>query len=79
MANSPQKCPKCGSGMEQGFVVDGLGHGSRLVSHWAAGAPMKSFLAGIKLDAEQIVPIGTYRCTSCGYLELYARPDFAAK
>lgn len=77
MASSHQ-CPKCKSGMEQGFVLD-YTHGGRVVSHWAAGAPLKSFWVGTKLPDEKLVPVGTYRCSSCGYLEQFARPEFAAK
>jgi hypothetical protein len=62
--------------MEQGFVLDNT-YGARVVS--PAGAPLKSFWAGTKLPDEKLVPIGTYRCSSCGYLELYARQEFAAK
>ena len=64
--------------MEQGFVVDNK-DGIRLVSQWAAGAPLKSFWVGTKLPDERLVPIGTYRCSACGYLELYARQEFAPK
>lgn len=77
MASSHQ-CPKCKSGMEQGFVLDNT-YGARIVSHWAAGAPLKSIWVGTKLPDEKLVPVGTYRCSSCGYLEQYARPEFAAK
>ena len=77
-ATSPQKCPKCAGSLEQGFVVD-QDHGNRRVSQWAAGAPMKSFWTGTKLPEEQPIPIATYRCSSCGYLESYARKEFAAK
>ena len=72
------RCPKCGAGMEQGFIVD-VTHGSRLVSHWAAGAPRKSFWTGTKIPKEKSFPIGTYRCSSCGFLEAFARAEFAAK
>ena len=78
MANSPQRCPKCGSEMEQGFVLD-VTHGGHIVSQWVAGAPIRSFWVGTKLPDEKLVPIGTYRCSSCGYLESYARPEFSAK
>ena len=78
MAHSPERCPKCGSGMEQGFVLDNT-HGARVVSHWAPGAPLKSFWVGTKLPDEKQVPIGAYRCSSCGYLELYARDEFVAR
>ena len=75
--NSPQRCPKCGSEMEQGFVLDNT-HGSRVVSQWVAGAPQKSFWVGTKVPDGKLVPIGTYRCLSCGFLESYAREEFAA-
>ena len=78
MATSAQQCPKCRSGMEQGFVLDNT-HGVRVVSRWVPGAPRKSFWVGTALPDEELVPIGAYRCTSCGYLELYARDEFAAK
>ena len=63
--------------MDQGFVLDNV-PGARVVSQWAAGAPLKSFWAGTKLPNEDPIPIGAYRCSSCGFLELYARPEFAA-
>jgi len=71
-------CPKCKGAMEQGYVLDHT-YGARVVSHWAKGAPQKSFFMGTKLPDQQLVPIGTYRCSACGYLEAYARPEFAAK
>jgi len=64
--------------MEQGFVLDNT-YAARVVSQWAAGAPLKNFWGSAKLPDEDLVPIGTYRCSSCGYLELYARQEFAAK
>ena len=71
------RCPKCRGDMQQGFIVDNS-YGELIVSHWAAGAPRKSFWTGTKLPQEKRIPIGTYRCSSCGFLEAYARPDFAA-
>ena len=64
--------------MEQGFVLD-YTYGARGVSHWAPGAPLKSIWVGTKLPDEKRIPIGTYRCSSCGYLECYARDEFAAR
>ena len=79
MTQSPSRCPKCEGEMEQGFIRD-VTHGGRLVSHWTAGIPEKSFWTGTKAVAEgQIVPIGTFRCVSCGFLESYARQEFAAQ
>jgi len=64
--------------MEQGFVLDNT-YGARIVSQWALGAPLKSFWVGTKLPDDTLVPIGTYRCSACGFLESYARQEFAAK
>ena len=69
-------CPKCSGLMEQGFVLDNT-HGGALVSQWARGAPLKSFWLGTKQPDAQL-PIGAFRCSSCGYLEAYARQEFAA-
>ena len=65
--------------MEQGFVLDQRHPLVRLVSQWVAGAPVKAFFGHTKLPEQKPVPIGTWRCTSCGYLESYARPEFGAR
>jgi hypothetical protein len=63
--------------MEQGFVLDHT-YGGRIVSHWSAGEPKKSFWHGTALPDEKQIPIGTFRCKNCGYLESFALPKFAA-
>lgn len=79
MDQTPSRCPKCDGPMEQGFILDVM-HGGQIVSRWAAGVPQKSFWTGTKSVSEDIViPVGTFRCESCGYLESYARPEFAAR
>jgi hypothetical protein len=78
MTTSPNQCPKCNGRMQQGFVLDNT-YGARVVSQWAADAPLKSFWTGTKPPEGDLIPIGTYRCESCGYLESYAREEFAAK
>ena len=77
MRHTPQQCPKCDGQMEQGFILD-MTYGARLVSQWASGAPVKSFWTGTKVPEEKLKPIGVFRCASCGYLESYARDEFAA-
>lgn len=68
--------------MERGFTVDmGTGDvlnvGARHVSKWAPGAPLKSFLFRTWVPKNSL-PIGTFRCATCGYLESYAAPEFAS-
>ena len=67
-------CPKCAHEMELGFVLDkGYGGDYVLPPEWAEGAPVKSIWTGVKMKDKQRLPIATYRCRSCGYLESYAR------
>ena len=78
MAASPPTCPRCGGAMEQGFVYDHT-YGARGVSHWAAGAPRRSLWRGVTSSDRSTIPIGTFRCAACGFLEAYARDEFAAE
>jgi hypothetical protein len=43
-------------------------------SAWIDGAPEPSFWSGLKLKGHQRLPVTTYRCSACGYLESYAPP-----
>lgn len=72
------KCPKCNGRMEQGFVLD-IAYGARLISHWIPGAPQKSIWVGTKVPDTGAIPIGVFRCSSCGFLEQYAGHKFAAE
>jgi hypothetical protein len=78
MNNLSEVCPKCQGKMVLGFVVD-FSHAQAVVSSWVEGSPEKSFWTGTKVPAEKRIPIGTFRCTKCGYLESYARPEFASR
>jgi len=64
--------------MVQGFIVDHSQGGARFVSSWVEGAPEKSFWSGTNVPSEKCVPVGTFRCSSCGFLESFARQQFAA-
>ena len=77
MTMNQQICPKCQGEMEQGFVLD-TARGTRLVSHWSSGQPKKSFWVNITKLSDRQIPIGTFRCKDCGYLESFARPEFDA-
>jgi hypothetical protein len=77
MTGASDHCPKCRGPMERGYVLDNT-HGGRLVSHWSAGQPQKSFWTGTKPPDDRQIPIGTFRCKSCGFLESWARTEFEA-
>jgi hypothetical protein len=65
--------------MVQGFVLERTDCGAAAVTHWGRGTPVKSLWREIKIPAEGVIPIGSFRCASCGYLESYARDEFAAQ
>jgi hypothetical protein len=60
--------------MEEGFTLDNS-YGARLRSTWVEGAPVLSRWTGIKVKGKAMLPIVTFRCGRCGYLESYAPPD----
>jgi predicted nucleic-acid-binding Zn-ribbon protein len=75
MSDQISPCPKCGGQFEVGYLPD-ASYGAQVVGRWASGAPAKSFWTVTKVS-KQTVPLGAYRCTGCGYVELYARDEFA--
>ncbi len=80
MSTKAIQCPKCNGEMVQGFIFDRADGGNRRVINWVEGAPEKSgFWAVTKVPGEKCIPVGTFRCSVCGFLESYAQPEFAAK
>jgi hypothetical protein len=70
-------CPKCNGPMVQGFIMDNT-QGGMMPSSWGSGEPQKSFWFVTKTPSETIA-VGTFRCSSCGYLESYAREEYARR
>ena len=64
-------CPKCGAPMEEGFILDNA-HGTRVQSEWIEGLPERTRWTGLKLKGKEHLPVTTFRCLQCGYLESYA-------
>jgi hypothetical protein len=55
--------------MVQGFIVDHHAGGKPLVSNRVEGAPEKSWWRVTKVPPEKCIPVGTSRCSACGFLE----------
>jgi hypothetical protein len=65
-----ETCIRCNATMERGFLLDSNDEKTR----WASGAPDTSvFRLSAVGKGEQTLPVVTYRCTSCGRLEWFAR------
>jgi Domain of unknown function (DUF6487) len=77
MTSPSVTCPKCNGRMVRGYVLDNT-YGMRLVGHWSAGEPKKSFWTGTKPPENEQIPIGTFRCAACGFLESWAQSGFEA-
>ena len=71
----PPRCARCEGAMVIGMVI-GRGHYSlRTVPSWVAGAPQKGWLGGLKVKGwGSELPVVTFRCERCGFLESYAPP-----
>ncbi len=71
-------CPKCGQHMTQGFIADHT-YGAVNVSLWVEGAPRASFWKKIKAPAAKSLPVATFRCLGCGFLESYAAAAYGVQ
>jgi hypothetical protein len=71
MNTQQQFCSKCGNSMEAGFIVD-HDYSQNRVETWVKGEPKKSFWTGLQISGRPQLPVTTYRCQACGYLEAYA-------
>ncbi len=76
--NKAVDCLRCRARMEGGYVADAT-YGGQLQQNWSPGEPRQSFWTGLKTDKGHIVPIFTYRCPQCGYLESYALPQITSE
>jgi hypothetical protein len=57
--------------MTEGFIMDEA-HGRWRVSRWQSGRPVKSIWTGIKQSRANQLPVSSWRCDRCGFLESYA-------
>jgi hypothetical protein len=61
--------------MVRGYLLD-RAYGGFGMGTWLEGPPVRSGLFdSVSPRLERSIPIVSYRCTGCGYLELYARPE----
>ena len=68
---SDLRCSKCSGVMQEGLVVD-LNYGGILQSMWVEDQTGNS-VGTATTDGKRKVKTITYRCSSCGYLDSYAR------
>ena len=76
MTDGEYNCVKCGERMIKGFAADRT-QASYLQARWVDGEPLTNSFFGIQasdvvVDDEHAFTVRGLRCSSCGYLELYA-------
>jgi hypothetical protein len=70
--NQTTQCTKCQGELEGGFMLD---HNdvSAHQALWASGAPTRTVASDTgPSKTERMLPVVTFRCTKCGYLESFA-------
>ena len=60
--------------MESGWVPDNT-YGGLQRENWCPGEPQPSFWTSLKAEIDKFIPVTTFRCPNCGYLESYAIPQ----
>ena len=65
------RCSKCGGLLKEGFFAD-ASHQAMRVGHWAEGPPSYRFLFFLRMRGRKMLPVKSFRCTRCGFLESYA-------
>ena len=72
-------CSKCGSKLVRGYIPD-FSYGAVFTGAWVEGAPKSAFFTGTKIPKKSDkIPIGAFRCPSCGLLEFYADHSFSER
>ncbi len=67
-----ERCPRCSSEMEEGFLLD---HTQRHVTRlptWVEGEAQLSWWGALKTRGRKRYEVRTRRCRRCGYLESFA-------
>jgi hypothetical protein len=59
--------------MVRGFLFHNI------ITPWFEGEPERGMLGGPKPPDGPGLPIAAFRCGECGYLELYAGPEYGPK
>jgi predicted nucleic-acid-binding Zn-ribbon protein len=72
-ADAVLKCPKCQGTLESGYIKEEASGDSGIPfpADWIKGYLKKGFIVGTVVTERR--HMDAYRCTNCGYVELYAR------
>ena len=71
MSAQDKACVKCGGPLEEGFIGD-FTDGTVKQSTWFEGKATDEYGFGLRVEHRGRLPIEVFRCTGCGFLEMYA-------
>ncbi|MEO8260331.1 MAG: hypothetical protein ABI868_23500 [Acidobacteriota bacterium] len=61
--------------MASGLMIERGGGPADQQVRWVEGEPVpRSWFQGVQLEGRTPMPVTTYRCDACGYLESFALP-----
>ena len=66
-----KSCPKCGGRMDTGFLLELKDGNAKAATDWVEG-PIEKAWYGLKVRGKKRLPVETWRCGRCAYLESYA-------
>ena len=84
MSDPDVRCPKCREEMERGYTID-ISQAVTFTGQFVKGVPKRSWVDFFQQlviktpNFNERIPIATFRCKSCGFLESYARDEFRPK
>lgn len=67
-------CSKCGGSLNEGFIIEHALGNTAFSAKWHPGKPECNVFGGTQIEKDQLIPIRSYRCEQCGFLEFYANP-----
>lgn len=68
------RCLRCNGFMDEGYILDRGTGWEKFKTYWIEGKPVKArFTIGVNPRGKKVSPVSAFRCSSCGYLEFYAR------
>lgn len=73
MEKQGSPCLRCGGTMETGFVADKAHYSVPGTQKWVEGPPEPSFWSGLRMKDREVIPVITFRCEKCGWLDSYAQ------
>ncbi len=61
--------------MKEGFMIEHALGTTAFSAKWHPGTPQCNVFGGTQIEKADLIPIQSFRCEQCGFIELYAKSD----